>query len=243
MLGSSLTAFGFRGQLLEASLAETLGRPAVVFNLGVYGAEERSTCYICIPYERKCSMCSFPRSATPATASLRQTVTLSFLICWEDDLAVVAPVDEVRVPARCLLLPARYPKHDRPPSASHHPTPHAAVPRFQDPYYPQPEPRQAFRKTVTLSPLSRSSTPIMSLSAPSNDPAQQPPLGQDTMPRTDVMGGGLLQWIVRRCLLSHIDSKPLSLSNHPVPDRGIATIDAALLPAARLVRPGTLTGG
>ncbi len=38
MLGSSRTAFGLDGQLLEGELGRALGRPAVVFNLGVYGS-------------------------------------------------------------------------------------------------------------------------------------------------------------------------------------------------------------
>jgi hypothetical protein len=38
MLGSSRTVYGFRGKLLEAAVAKAQERPAVVFNLGIYGA-------------------------------------------------------------------------------------------------------------------------------------------------------------------------------------------------------------
>jgi hypothetical protein len=38
MLGSSRTAYGLHGQLLERALTTVHGRPAVVFNLGVFGA-------------------------------------------------------------------------------------------------------------------------------------------------------------------------------------------------------------
>jgi hypothetical protein len=38
MLGSSRTVYGFRGKLLEGAVAKAQGRPAVVFNLGIYGA-------------------------------------------------------------------------------------------------------------------------------------------------------------------------------------------------------------
>jgi hypothetical protein len=38
MLGSSRTVYGFRGTLLEQAVAKTQQRPAVVFNLGIYGA-------------------------------------------------------------------------------------------------------------------------------------------------------------------------------------------------------------
>jgi hypothetical protein len=38
MLGSSRTVYGFRGKLLEEAVAKAHERPAVVFNLGIYGA-------------------------------------------------------------------------------------------------------------------------------------------------------------------------------------------------------------
>jgi hypothetical protein len=38
MLGSSRTVYGFRGTLLEGAVAKAQRRPAVVFNLGIYGA-------------------------------------------------------------------------------------------------------------------------------------------------------------------------------------------------------------